>query len=203
MKQTQTGHVAADVVTGERRRRGAPQRGNRSAARRRSAGRRARRTNPRGGVYFVTGVAVIVAIATATFGIEAYVRSGHEQSRIATLQADLAGLQQRVAVDEHGAASERSHVRSVAAQASTARRALARFSWALQSVPSEAQVAGQVAGVRSALAAYAACIPQLQNEIAGLGIDWRVDPMKPSTDYFKLATTAPISASCSSALNGR
>ena len=52
-------------------------------------------------------------------------------------------------------------------------------------------------------AAYAACIPQLQNEIAGLGINWRIDPMKPSTDYFRVATTAPVSASCSSLLTAR
>ena len=199
MSEMQSGHVGADGVTAARRRRGAQLRGSRVSARRRSAVRRARRANRYGGVRFVTGVVVIVAVATATFGIQAYVRAGHEQSRIAALQSDLSALQQRVAADEHGAASERSHVRSVAAQASTARRALAQFSWALQSVPSEAQIAG----VRSSLAAYAACIPQLQNEIAGLGINWRIDPMKPATDYFRLSTAAPISASCSSALNGR
>jgi hypothetical protein len=142
---------------------------------------------------------MIVAIATATFGVEAYVRAGHEQSRIAALQSDLAGLQRRVAADEQAAAGERSHVRTVAAQASRAQQALARFGWALQSVPSEAQVAG----VRNALADYAACIPQLQSEIAGLGLTWRIDSAKPSTDYFKLSTSAPVSTACSSALSGR
>jgi hypothetical protein len=141
-------------------------------------------------------VAVIVALATAAFGIEAYVRAGHEQTRIAALQADLTNLQQRVATDEHGAASERQKVRKVAAQASSVRRAMGRFSWALQSVPSEAQVAG----VRNEFAAYAACIPQLQREIAGLGVSWRFNPAKQAIDLFKLTTTAPISASCASAL---
>ena len=199
MNEMQSGGVGVDGVIGERRRRDAPSRARRMAARREPGVRRARSRYPHGGARFVTGVAVIVAAATATFGIEAYVRAGHEQSRVAALQADLAALQQRVTTDEHGAASERSNVRSVAAQASTARRALARFSWALQSVPSEAQVAS----VRNDLAAYAACIPQLQSEIAGLGVSWRIDPMKPSTDYFKLATAAPISASCASALARR
>ena len=110
----------------------------------------------------------------------------------------MAALQQRLTVDEHGAASDRLHVRSVAAQATSARRAVARFSWALQSVPSEAQVAG----VRNELAAYAACIPQLQSEIAGLGISWRIDPRKPVTDYFKLFTAAPITTPCARALAG-
>jgi hypothetical protein len=152
-----------------------------------------------GPARFVTGVAVIVALATAAFGIEAYVRAGHQQTRIAILQADLAHLQQRVAADEHGAAGMRQHVRSVAAQAGDARRAVTRLRWALQSVPSEAQVAG----VRNEFAAYAGCIPQLQREIAGLGISWRVNPSKTSIDFFKLSTNAPISASCASALTGR
>ncbi len=199
MNETQTGYVASDGVTAGRRRRGALPRGRRVPARRRSGARRARSAYPQGGVRFVTGVAVIVAMATAAFGIEAYVRAGHQQSRIAALQADVIALQQRVSTDEQGVASERSHLRSVAAQASSARQALARFSWALQSVPSQAQVAG----VRNELAAYAACIPQLQSEIAGLGVSWRIDPTKPATDYFRLSTAAPISVSCARALTGR
>jgi hypothetical protein len=147
----------------------------------------------------VTGLALIVALAMATVGIEAYVRAGHQQARITALQVELAGLQRRVDADENGAAAERRHVRSAAAQASSARRALSRVSWALQSVPSEAQIAG----VRNELAAYASCIPQLQSEIAGLGINWRIDPHKPSTDSLRLATASPISASCRSALTGR
>lgn len=196
----QTSHVVADVTTAGRPRRGAPPRST-SAAPRRARGRAVRRARayPLGPARFVTGVAVIVALATAAFGIEAYVRAGHQQTRITALQADLTRLQQRVAADEHGVASVRHRVRSVAAQASSARRAVARFSWALQSLPSEAQVAG----VRNEFAAYAACIPQLQREIAGLGVSWRVNPGKSSVDFFKLSTTSPISGSCASALTGR
>jgi hypothetical protein len=150
-------------------------------------------------VLFVLGVAVIVAAAAGTFGIQAYVRAGHEQVRIDALQAAVAGLQQRAAADEHAAASERQHIRRVAAQASGAHRALARLGWTLQSVPSEAQVAG----VRNEFATYATCLPQLQREIAGLGINWRVNPGKASIDFFKLSTSAPISGSCASALGGR
>jgi hypothetical protein len=146
----------------------------------------------------VTGLALIVALTMATVGIQAYVRSEHQQARITALESQLIGLQRRIAADETGAASERRHVRSVAAQAGSARRALSRVSWALQSVPSEAQVAG----VRNELAAYASCIPQLQSEIAGLAIAWRFDRSKPSSDYFRLSSTAPISASCRSALTG-
>ncbi len=195
----QTSHVGADMTTAGRRRRGAPPSSVSAAARRARWVRPARRAYPLGPARFVTGVAVIVALATAAFGIEAYVRAGHQQTRITALQADLASLQQRLAADEHGAAAVRKHIRSVAAQAASARRAVARFRWALQSVPSEAQVAG----VRNEFAAYAACIPQLQSEIAGLGVSWKINPAKSSIDFFKLSTNAPISSSCASALSGR
>ena len=193
----QTSHVVAEVTTAGRRRQGAPPRSTSAPARARPV-RRAR-AYPLGPARFVTGVAVIVALATAAFGFEAYVRAGHQQTRITALQADLTRLQQRVAADEHGVASLRHRVRGVAAQATSTRRAVARFSWALQSVPSEAQVAG----VRNEFAAYAACIPQLQREIAGLGVSWSVNPGKSSIDFFKLSTAAPISASCASALTRR
>jgi hypothetical protein len=198
MREMQTSHVGADMTTAGRRRRGAPSSSVSAAARRARWVRPARRAYPLGPARFVTGVAVIVALATAAFGVEAYVRAGHQQTRIAALRADLASLQQRVAADERGAASVRRHVRSIAAQASSARQAVARVRWALQSVPSQAQVAG----VRNEFAAYASCIPQLQSEIAGLGVSWRINPGKPAIDFFKLSTSAPISASCASALNG-
>lgn len=195
----QTSRVVADVTPVGTRSRGAPPSSASAAAGRARKVRPARRAYPLGPARFVTGVAVIVALATAAFGIEAYARAGHQQTRIAALQADLAHLQQRVGADEHGAASVRQHMRSVAAQASGARRAVARLRWALQSVPSEAQVAG----VRNQFAAYAGCIPQLQREIAGLGVSWRVNPSKTSIDFFKLSTDAPISASCAGALTGQ
>ena len=199
MREMQTSRVMADVTAVGRRRRGAPGIPPRSAARRAPRARHGRHAYAVGPVRFVTGVAVIVAVATAAFGIEAYVRAGHDQARIVALQADVTSLQQRVAGDEHGAVDLRRAVRKAAAQAASARRAVARFGWALQSVPSEAQVAG----VRNEFAAYAACIPQLQREIAGLGVSWKFNPAKKSIDLFKLSTTAPISTSCASALSGR
>ncbi len=198
MTDMQTSRVMADVTTA-RRRRGAPPSSVSAAARRARWVSPARRAYPLGPARFVTGVAVIIALATAAFGVEAYVRAGHQQTRITALQADLARLQQRVTTDEHSAAGVRQHVRSAAAQAGAARRAVTRLRWALQSVPSEAQVAG----VRNEFAAYAGCIPQLQREIAGLGVSWRVNRSKTSINFFKLSTNAPISTSCESALTGR
>ncbi len=195
----QTSRAMADVTTAGRIRRGAPPGSPAVAKRRTRRIRHARHSYPLGPARFVTGVVAIIAVATAVFGIEAYARAGHDQTRIAALQSDLASLEQRVNADEHGATSMRQHVGKVAAQASSTRRALARFNWALQSVPSEAQVAG----MRNEFAAYAACIPQLQREIAGLGISWKVNPGKTSIDFFKLSTAAPISGSCASALTGR
>jgi hypothetical protein len=197
----QTSRVGADVGIAERRHRGAPPSARTRTARRVRGSRRVgprRYGYPRGAARFVAGVAVMVALATAAFGVEAYVRAGHDQARIAALQADLAGLQRRVNADERGAASVRKRVGKVAAQASSAHRAMTRFNWALQSVPSEAQVAG----VRNEFAAYADCIPQLQSEISGLGISWKVNPGKSTINFFKLSTSAPISASCARALTG-
>ncbi|MGH2882470.1 MAG: hypothetical protein ACRDPA_07180 [Solirubrobacteraceae bacterium] len=199
MREMRTSHFRADVVSTGRGLRDAPRAPEPGVASRARRVLHERRGYPQGRVRFVTGMAVIVAVAVGTFGIEAYVRAGHDQARITALQADLAALQQRIAADEQVVTNDRRHVAQVAAQAGSARRALARFSWALHSVPSEAQVAG----VRSEFAGYAACIPQLQREIAGLGISWKVNPGKPSIDFFRLSTNAPISTSCASALTGR
>jgi hypothetical protein len=141
----------------------------------------------------------MIALAAAAFGAEELMQAASSQSRLAALQAELGSLQSRVSIDERGAASDRLRVRSVAAQATGTRRSLERISWQFESVPSESQVAR----VGSELAAYAACVPQLQGEINGLGISWRIDPVKPSADYFKLLTAAPMSGSCAVAPTGR
>lgn len=200
MTETQTRRVGTDAVIADRGRGGGtpPPRRRPQGSRERPV-RPARRGLPLPRVRFVTGLALIVALAMATVGIQAYVRAGHQQSRITALQGELGRLQHRIEADEVRAAGDRRHVRSVAAQAESARRAVARVSWALQSVPSQAQVAG----VRNQLADYAACIPQLQREVAGLHLSWTLDPAKPSNDNLRLSTTAPISASCRSALTGR
>jgi len=106
-------------------------------------------------------------------------------------------LQQRLVADERGVASESGHVRAIAKRAtgtdSSLTRSLQRIDWSLQSVPSE----DELARVRSELTAYAACAGQLQGELDSLGINWRIDPAKPSTDYFRLVTSAPVSRACS------
>jgi hypothetical protein len=199
MSETQTNRVRADVVVGDLGRRAVPTRGRRPSGPRVRQARRDRDGYPSPRVRFVTGLTLIVALAMGTVGIQAYVRVGHQQARVSALQAELTGLQRRIDADEHGAASDRRHVRGVAAQARSARQAVSRVSWALQNVPSEAQLAG----VRSELAAYASCIPQLQGEIARLSIRWRIDPAKPSADYFRLSTRARTSASCRTARSTR
>jgi hypothetical protein len=120
-------------------------------------------------------------------------------SRVTTLRADLQALQSRVAVDERDAAGQRLYVHTVAAKAIGAQRSLKHVSWTLQSLPTE----GEVARLRGELAAYATCIPQLQRELAGLGISWKIDPAKRSADYFKPFTANPVSGSCSALFAGR
>jgi hypothetical protein len=148
---------------------------------------------------FATGIVLVAALAAAGFGAASYTRAARSESRVATLQAELAALEQRVAGDEQAAASERRHAGSVVARANDLQQSIKRFGWQLQSVPSEAQLAG----LRNQIAAYATCLPQLQREIDGLQLSWRIDATKPSADSFKLFTSAPLSASCMAVLTGR
>jgi len=139
----------------------------------------------------------MVALTAGAFGVAGVAQASRARSRVTSLQAELSSLQQRVAADEQGVASERLEVGKVAGRATgverTVSQSLGRINWSLQSVPSEAQLAR----VRSQLDANATCIGDLQAELASLSINWRINPGKPSTDYFKLFTGAPVSASCS------
>jgi hypothetical protein len=137
---------------------------------------------------------------THTHGTSATARRTPRVKRRRTVhaQADLASLEQRVTGDERTAAADRLHARSVAARATAAQRSVQRVNWQLQSVPSEAQLAG-MRNQLAAYSAYAACIPALQSEIDGLRLNWRIDADKPATDSFKLFTSAPAPASCSGA----
>ncbi|MGB8875763.1 MAG: hypothetical protein WCD11_05580, partial [Solirubrobacteraceae bacterium] len=162
----------------------------------RTARARRRRRTLHGEVRFIGGLLLTVALTAGAFGVDGLIQATRERSRVSSLQAELTSLEQRVATDEQGNASERVEVGKVAGRATgierSMSRTLGRINWSLQSVPSEAQLAR----VRSQLDADAACIGQLQGQLDGLGIDWRIDPGKPSSDYFKLSTVAPASAAC-------
>jgi len=159
-------------------------------------------SRPHAGSRFVGGVLLMVALTAGAFGVDGLIQASHERSHVAALQSQVTSLQQRLSADEQGAASERAEVGKVAGRATgvarSVSRSLARINWSLQSVPSE----GELARLRGTLDAYAACVGQLQGELNGLGINWRIDPAKPSTDYFKLFTTAPASAACSGVSRG-
>ena len=174
------------------------------------APRVARRRRPtghtQGTLRFATGIVLVIALATAAFGVEGYMRASRSQQRVAALQAAVASLRQRVGADERAAASAQRHTRNVVASASAVQQSIQHVNWQLQSVPTEAQLAGlrnELAGMGNDVAAYAACIPQLQNEINGLRLTWRIEATKPSDDYFRLFTTAPASASCSTGVSRR
>lgn len=196
VSDTDISRAGADAVTAERPSRRVAARRSRPQARRTPHGRRRPAAQPRGVLRFATGVVLIIAIATAVFGVGAYNRAARSEQHVSALEAELASLQQRVAGDERAAAGAQRHARTVAARASAAQRSVQRVDWQLQSVPTEAQLAG-MRNELAAYAAYAACIPALQSEINGLRLNWRIDANKPATDSFKLFTTAPAPASCS------
>jgi hypothetical protein len=183
---TQLNRVGFDAAAAERSRR------NRRHTRRRNG------SYPRGVLRFATGIVVIVALVAAGFGAASYSRAARSENRVANLQTEVAVLQQRVAGDERAAAGEQRHAGSVLARANAAQRSIRRFGWELQSLPSQAELAG----LRDQVAAYAACLPQLQREIKGLRLSWRLYVAKPSADSFKLFTSVPASPSCSTALTG-
>jgi hypothetical protein len=141
----------------------------------------------------------MIALAAALVTIQGLTEASRSHARIAALQADVNSLKERVRSDERTAAVDRRHVSAVTAQATSVGRALQHVNWAVASLPTEAEVAH----LRGGLATYAACLPELQREIKRLGIAWRIDPAKPRKDYFREFTSAPLSRSCSAALDGR
>ena len=145
-----------------------------------------------GRLWLAVFVAIAVAVAGATWGIRGATQASRSHAQIAALQTQLAGLQARVSADERIASSQRRQLRAVAARAGNVQHSLQRINWALQSVPSQSQIGS----VRDDVASYAGCIPQLQREIDGLALTWRINAAKPSSDSFKLFTTTPVSASC-------
>jgi hypothetical protein len=195
MRETNSSRVGSDASIAEPRARRESARSPRPSPRRRVGARRRRRT-VHGEVRFIGGLLLIVALTAGGFGVDGLIQASRERSRVSSLQAELTSLQQRVASDEQGTASERIEVGKVAGTASGIERSMSRtlgkINWTLQSVPSEAEIGR----VRSQLDADAACIGQLQGQLDGLGINWRIDPEKPSSDYFKLSTAAPAPAPC-------
>ena len=127
---TQLNRVGFDAAAAERSRR------NRRHTRRRDG------SYPRGVLRFATGIVLIVALVAAGFGAASYSRAARSENRVANLQAEVAVLQQRVAGDERAAAGEQRHAGSVVARANAAQRSIRRFGWQLQSLPSQAELAG-------------------------------------------------------------
>jgi hypothetical protein len=204
MSDTKSSRAGIDLASVEPSPWRAPSRGARPSARQLSAsrGRRGTRGAPSAGSRFLGGVLLMVALTASGFGVEGLIQASHERSHVSALQAQVTSLTQRLAADEQGVASERAEVGKVAGRATgvarSVSRSLARISWSLQSVPSE----GEMARLRGTLDVYAACVGQLQDELNGLGINWRIDAAKPSTDSFKLFTTARPSGACAAVSGG-
>jgi len=199
MRQLQSSRVGDNVATFERpARRAAPVRARPPARRPVPPRRRRYPHEAHGRLWLAVVLALIAGAAGVIWGVNGAMQASRSRARVAALESQLSGLEQRVSADEQAAAGQARHLRTVAARAGGAQKSLQRIDWALQSVPSEAQVAG----LRSELAAFVGCLPQLQREITGLGLSWKIAPGKPSSDSFKLFTSAPMSGGCASALGG-
>jgi hypothetical protein len=199
MSEMNSRRAGSGAATAERPARRVPSRPTTRAAARTQGFSRASGAYSQNRLRFVTGIALVIAVVAGVIGYEGFAQASRSQKRLAALQGELSAFQRRLSADEAGVASERLHVRSVAAKAIGVQKSLNHVNWELASVPTEAEVAR----VRGALDSYAACMPQLRRELEGLGINWRIDPVKPASDYFKLVTVAPMSASCATLLAGR
>lgn len=61
--------------------------------------------------------------------------------------------------------------------------------------------AGEVSGIRRTLGALKTCLPQIQTEIGGLGINWSVQ-VDASQDSFSITNPTIISTDCNQLLYG-
>jgi hypothetical protein len=197
MSEMKASHVVSDVATIDRPQSRTPARRRRLAPR--DAGHpRSRRRVAHSGIRFASGLVLIAALVAAGVGVEGMLQASRARSQVSSLQGQVTSLERRLNADEQTAASARTEMGRVAGRATgvdrSVTRTLARINWSLQSVPSE----GQLARLRGALDGYAACVGQLQSEIEHLGISWKINSSRPSTDSFKLFTAAPAGA-CSAA----
>lgn len=141
----------------------------------------------------------MLALASAMFTVQGLTQLSRSQARIAALESNVRSLGARIAADEHTATADRRHVNTVVTQATGTARAVNHLNWELTSVPTEAEVAH----MRGELAVYNACLPELNRDVDRLAITWKINPTRPSMDYFKPFSSAPMSAACSAALAGR
>jgi hypothetical protein len=139
---------------------------------------------------FVTGGALILALAGVAFGARGYLEASTAESQTAALRGTVSTLESRLSMDEARAAHEQKRVGAAAAQAARAGRQSSRVASQLADIPP------QVQALQADLAWYSACLPQLQREITGLVISWHMGPFKASPDYATLVDKAPISSAC-------
>jgi hypothetical protein len=62
--------------------------------------------------------------------------------------------------------------------------------------------AGQVAGLKHTISQMQQCVPEIQTEIGGLGIDWNISGDDSSNDSFTISNPTIITGTCSKVLYG-
>ena len=147
----------------------------------------------------MTGGALVIAFVATAFATVGLLQAGRSGRRVTALRAELAALEQRMGADESAAAIQRRYVHGVAAKAIGAQRSLQQVSWEVEALPTETEVAR----LRGELSAYAACIPQLQRELAGLGMSVRIAAGRGRPRSLTPFATRPLSPACSALLAGR
>jgi hypothetical protein len=99
-------------------------------------------------------------------------------------------------------------VGSLAAQVKTLKAQLASNASKLATAQSDVQslqnstTAGQVTALKRKVQQVESCIPELQTELGGLGINWSINGFNANKDSFTITNPTIISTDCSSVLYG-
>jgi hypothetical protein len=129
----------------------------------------------------VTGLAIFTSLVGIGLGV-------YELTKPATATtAQLAALHHQVSRLQSRLASDGSEITSLHTDVAT-----------LQS----SATSGQVLKLQKTVSSLTNCVPQLQTEIGGLGINWSINGLNTSNDSFSITNPTIISSDCSRTLYG-
>jgi len=95
----------------------------------------------------------------------------------------------------------RTQVNSLKRQLATTEGRLTTANGRIARLQASSQV-GTVATLQTQMHRVMMCIPQVESQIDGLSINWRIDPVDGSNDYFNIANGEQVSTDCSKVLYG-
>jgi hypothetical protein len=139
----------------------------------------------------VGAVALALAVIGLGAGVYGIIDAHNAKAGVQDLRAQVSGLHSELAGALRGQAVLTTKLGSVSSQ--------------LSAVPGQAALAGvqsQLTKDQLQLASFANCIPELQTELSGLGINYSIYNPNASSDYITISNPNQISRDCSAVLFG-